>query len=171
MANWTANVVDVKGAFLHGKFTDGEEIFMEVPQGFEKHYPGNVVLRLLKTIYGLKQAAMAFWRMLLRCMQDMGMQRSTADPCLYYDWTDLGLVIILSWIDDNWIVGSKQAVAVTKQELMSHFDCKACGELDEYLGCRLTRTKGGLNSFRMSWCRALRMNLTCQGRSTPHQLS
>ena len=72
MANWTANVVDVKGAFLHGEFTDGEEIFMEVPQGFEKHYPGNVVLRLLKTIYGLKQAAMAFWRMLLRCIKIWG---------------------------------------------------------------------------------------------------
>ena len=77
MANWTANVVDVKGVLLHGEFTDGEDIFMEVSQGFEKHYPGNVVLRLLKTIYGLKQAAMAFWRMLLRCIQDMGMQCST----------------------------------------------------------------------------------------------
>ena len=140
MANWTANVVDVKGAFLHGEFTDadGEEIFMKVPQGFEKHYPGNVLLRLLKTIYGLKQAAMAFWRMLLRCMQDMGMQRSNADPCLSYDWTDHGLVIILSWIDDNLIVGSKQAVSVTKQALMSRFDCEDCGELDEYVGCRLT---------------------------------
>ena len=101
-----------------------------------------MILRLLKTIYGLKQAAMAFWRMLLRCMQDMGMQRSTADPCLYYDRTDLGLVIILSWIYDNLIVGSKQAVAVTKQELMSRFDCEDCGPLDEYIGCRLTRNKG-----------------------------
>ena len=27
MANWTANVVDVKGAFLHGEFTDGEDFF------------------------------------------------------------------------------------------------------------------------------------------------
>ena len=75
-------------------------------------------------------------------MQDMGMQHSTADLCLYYDWTDLGLVIILSWIDDNLIVGSKPAVAVTKQELMSCFDCEDCGELDECVGCRLTRNKG-----------------------------
>jgi hypothetical protein len=142
MANWTANVVDVKGAFLHGEFTDGEEILMEVPKGFEKHYPSNMVLKLLKTMYGLKQAAMSFWRMLLRCMQDMRMQRSTADPCLYYDWTDLGLVIILSWIDDNLIVSSKQAVSVTKQELMSCFDCEDCGELEEYIGCRLMRNNG-----------------------------
>ena len=61
------------------------------------------------------------------------------DPCLYYDWTDLGLVIILLWIDDNLVVGSKQAVAMTKQELMSRFKCKDCRELDEYVGYCLTR--------------------------------
>ena len=85
MAGWVANVVDVKGAFLHGEFTTGEDMFMEVPRGFEKHYEGNVLLRLLKTIYGLKQAAMAFWKMLLRRMENMDMKLSTTDLCLYYD--------------------------------------------------------------------------------------
>ncbi len=70
------------------------------------------------------------------------MKRSTTDPCLYYDWTDLGLVIILSWIDNILIVGSKQAVAMTKHKMMSRFECKDCGELDEYVGCCLTRKKG-----------------------------
>jgi hypothetical protein len=31
---WSAQLVDVKGAFLCGSFKDGEEIFMEVPEGF-----------------------------------------------------------------------------------------------------------------------------------------
>ena len=31
---------------------------------------------------------------------------------------------------------------MTNQELMSCFDCEDCRELDEYVGCRLTRTKG-----------------------------
>ena len=30
LANWTANIVDVKRAFLHGEFTHGEEIYMKV---------------------------------------------------------------------------------------------------------------------------------------------
>ena len=50
-------VVDVQGAFLHGEFEDGETIYMEVPQGFERHYPTGAVLKLCKTIYGLKQSA------------------------------------------------------------------------------------------------------------------
>jgi len=61
MAGWTAYIVDVKGAFLHGDFEDGEKIYMEVPKGFKNYYATNIVLLLLQTLYGLKQAAMAFW--------------------------------------------------------------------------------------------------------------
>jgi hypothetical protein len=60
MASMLAHVVDVKGAFLHGEFEDGEIIHMKVPQGFEKHFPEGSVLLLLKCLYGLKQAAKAF---------------------------------------------------------------------------------------------------------------
>jgi len=71
-------------------------------------------------------------------MKDMNMERSTADPCLYYDWTPDGLVMIVSWIDDNLTVGSNTAVAKTKEGLMSRFDCEDCGELDEYVGYKIT---------------------------------
>ena len=37
MAGWTAEVVDVRGAFLHGQFTDGERVYMEVPRGQREH--------------------------------------------------------------------------------------------------------------------------------------
>jgi hypothetical protein len=62
MAAWAAHLMDVHGAFLKGKFRDGEVIYMKVPQGFEKFYLQNVALLLLRTIYGLVQAALAFWR-------------------------------------------------------------------------------------------------------------
>ena len=61
-------IVDIKGAFLHGHFENGEIIHMSVPKGFKRYYPRDVVLLLLKTLYGLKQAAMAFWRELLKAM-------------------------------------------------------------------------------------------------------
>ena len=60
IAGWVAEVVDVKEAFLHGKISDDEEIFMEVPKEFEKHYLDTAVLKWLKYIYRLKQAAMTF---------------------------------------------------------------------------------------------------------------
>jgi hypothetical protein len=30
----------------------------------------------------------------------MKYNRSKADPCLYYHWTETGLVLWLSWVDD-----------------------------------------------------------------------
>jgi hypothetical protein len=59
-----AHVVDVKGAFLYGEFTNREKIYIELPLGFEEFYAKDEVLLLKKCLYGLKQAAMAFYRKL-----------------------------------------------------------------------------------------------------------
>ena len=143
MGDWTAEVVDVKGAFLHGQFTDGERVYMEVPKGWREHYNSNSVLLLLRTIYGLKQAAMAFWKELLKAMKEIGMERSKADPCMYFSWTQWGLVIIISWIDDNMIVGSKEAVKNVKKMFMEQFECDDVGPLNEYVGNALEYTADG----------------------------
>jgi hypothetical protein len=50
MADWQGEIVDIKGAFLHGEFKDGKVIYMKVPCGFEKFYPDDVVLKLKKCI-------------------------------------------------------------------------------------------------------------------------
>ena len=61
MANWANYLAYVNGAFLMGDFEDDdEEIFMEIPKGFENKYGVDKLLKLLKTIYGLKQAARMF---------------------------------------------------------------------------------------------------------------
>eukprot|EP00957_Ditylum_brightwellii_P120469 9191558-Ditylum_brightwellii.AAC.1 len=84
MADWIGRVNDVKGAFLKGESEEGKKVYIWVPQGFEKYYAKDVVLLLLKAIYGTKQAAMAFWRELLKCMKDMQYMRNGADLCMYY---------------------------------------------------------------------------------------
>jgi hypothetical protein len=37
MMNNDKHMCDVHGAFLHGKFSDGKEIYLKVPEGFEKY--------------------------------------------------------------------------------------------------------------------------------------
>ncbi len=81
-------------------------------------------------------------------MKHMKMKRSTADPCLYHRWTDNGLVLMASWIDDNLIVGSDEAVAKTTNKLMGLFECKDCGKLKDYVGCKITRE--GKHSFKFT---------------------
>ncbi len=44
-------------------------------------------------------------------------------------------------IDINLIIGSKKAVKKTKKDIIERFDCKDCGDIEEYVGCKILRTK------------------------------
>ena len=105
---WTNELVDVKGAFLCGNFQHEKPIYMKVLKGFEQNYSGDVLLLLLRTIFGLKQAARAFWWELTAVLHDMGYLHLPDDPCLYYSWMMTGLVIWLTWIDDCLITGDEK---------------------------------------------------------------
>ena len=72
-------------------------------------------------------------------MKNIDMSQSIADPCLYFNWTEDGLALIISWIHNNLIVGNKKAVSKLKKALTAQFDCGECGELDEYDGCKIIR--------------------------------
>lgn len=141
MSNWTGHVLDVKGAFLRGEFEPGlPPMYMKVPEGFEKFYPKDCVLRLLRTIYGLKEAAMAFWKEMLKAFGHMGYERSNADSCLYFKWTAAGFLIAwLSWVDDCVCFGRANDVKASTDEMKNLFECDDVGEFDEYVGCRVDR--------------------------------
>jgi len=139
MGGWIGELVDVKGAFLHGDFTDGEEIYIETPERFEPWIEPEHVLLLLETIYGLKQAAMAFWRKLLQAFRYMKLEQSRTDPCLYFKWTEHGLTVTISWVDNCLIMGPTKGVTEVKQKFLDSFDCKEIGNMDEYIRCQLTR--------------------------------
>ena len=126
-------------------------IYNKIPEGFEKFYKNDQVLKLNKTCYGLKQAAMQFYRKMVRTMQKLGNERSKADPCLYFKWhAKYGLILWVSWIDDNLVMGTKEAVEEAKQQLMKEFECSDEGELKEYVGCKLDirRDSKGLSSIK-----------------------
>lgn len=52
--NWHLHQMDVRNAFLQGDLH--EEIYMTIPQGFARQH-GNFACKLLKPLYGLKQAS------------------------------------------------------------------------------------------------------------------
>ena len=55
-----AHIVDVCSAFLLELFDNGEPLNAFIPKGWEHKFAGDMVLLLLKTVYGLKQAANCF---------------------------------------------------------------------------------------------------------------
>jgi hypothetical protein len=139
LARWYAELIDVKGAFLHGEFEEGETLYMEIPEGFEQYYPAGFIWLLLRTIYGLKQAAVAFWKQLILAFASMNYSRSKADPCLYFNWTIDGLIVWISWVDGCLVAGKKKGVLIAKGQMTARFDCEEIGEVGEYAGCKVER--------------------------------
>ena len=137
MMGWCMKLLDVQGAFLNGRFQRDEVLYVDVPQGFEAYYPKNVLLKLVRTIYGLKQAAMQFWREMRQAFEHMEYNRSAADPCLYYKWVNKKLTVWITWVDDCLIAGEEEVVEKSKNDMMKLFDCDDIGELKEYVGCKV----------------------------------
>ena len=73
---------DVKTAFLNGELT--EEIYMRQPEGFIEIGNENMVCKLNKSIYGLKQSARVWNLTLDKYLLEMGFNKGEADACFYY---------------------------------------------------------------------------------------
>ena len=73
----------------------------------------------MKTLYGTKQASLQYWRKSNEAFQAMNYERSKADACLHFTWTETGhLNIWVKWVDDNFCVGIKEQVFTAKRNLM-----------------------------------------------------
>jgi Reverse transcriptase (RNA-dependent DNA polymerase) len=131
---WIRYIMNVKGAFLLENIKKGKELYMKIPQGFEKFYAEDDVWLLLKTLYGMKQAAKAFWLVLSRTIKAIAFKRSGADPCLYYKWNNGMLMVIVSWVDDFFIAGCEKEVMIVKENIKKHFECDDIRSIQEYFG-------------------------------------
>ncbi len=105
VAGYAARVIDINAAFLKGELENNKEIYMKIPKGFEKFYPKqDSWLQIKKAIYGLKQSGLYYYRKAKRAMQLNGFERSKADSCLFYAWHTEGLVIWVTWVEDNVVI-------------------------------------------------------------------
>ncbi|SGZ27864.1 BQ5605_C026g10219 [Microbotryum silenes-dioicae] len=72
---------DYDSAFLNGTMT--EDVYIKVPDGWPlAHKPGSV-LKLLKSMYGMKQAPRQWYAAVDDLMKTRGFHHSTSDACLY----------------------------------------------------------------------------------------
>ena len=136
--------MDVANAFLHGDLD--EEIYMQPPPGYLFQGGFNAkdkpVLKLHKSLYGLKQASRQWNVKFSNVLTTNGFVQSLADYSLFTKRTDNSFVALLVYVDDIIITGnSSQEVTNVKNMLHSHFKIRDLGEVKYFLGLEIMRDR------------------------------
>lgn len=77
---------------------------MKQPKGFAAEGAEDLVCKLKKSIYGLKQSSRCWNSTLYKHLKEMGFEQSTSDPCIYMD-TGGDVFCIVVYVDDMVLAG------------------------------------------------------------------
>jgi hypothetical protein len=98
-------------------------------------------LKLLKSLYGLKQAPRNWNKNIVDHIKSIGFTQSILDNCLFVKTVGEETYLISLYVDDILIAGSDpKMITQIKSEFTSHYEMKDLGELNYYLGMKVTRT-------------------------------
>ena len=131
--------IDISSAFTYGDLE--EDIYMHQPEGFQEGGP-NKVLKLKKSLYGLKQAARQWNKKLHSVLGDLGFKRLESDRSLYlYSRQDVRITVPV-YIDDITMASASNAsMDRVVGELKQHFKLRDLGETKFLLGVEITRDR------------------------------
>jgi hypothetical protein len=139
---WEVHQADVKAAYLNADLE--EEVFMWPPLGWKPQQPG-MVWRLLKSLYGLKQAGLNWYRTLCRALRDLGFMRSSVDYCIFFRRSEHGLIATAFHVDDLVFTGNDTSgIESTLVELNDKFQIKRLGLAGWLLGMAVQQSRGEL---------------------------
>ncbi|TPX52460.1 DNA-directed DNA polymerase [Powellomyces hirtus] len=119
-----------------------EEIYMEQPEGFAIAGQEDLVCRLRRSLYSLKQSSRNWNQLLDARLKQLGFVQSNADNCIYAPHAqDPKSALYLLVYVDNMILTSKSMVQINhiKTELSKQFKMTNMGALGLFLGVEITR--------------------------------
>jgi len=132
---WDIQHYDIKMAFLHGVLGDDETAYMEQPPGFESPGQEEWVMRLLKSIYRMRQAGRCWNQTFHKAVTEWGFQRIPCDWCVYICCTPKGTVIFAVHVDDIFsIANPPEENAQFRDQLKSLWDISDLGPAKFALG-------------------------------------
>ena len=101
--NWYIHQLDVQNAFLHGDLN--EVVYMTPPPGLRRQGE-NIVCRLNKSLYGLKQASRNWFSTFSTVIQRTGYHQSKADYSLFTKTQGTSFTAVLIYVDDKLLTGN-----------------------------------------------------------------
>lgn len=129
--------MDAITAFLQGELF--EDIYIKKPEGFRCD---EKVLKLQKSIYGLKQSS-RLWNIKLKgVLLKFGLEQSQIDPCIFYYLKDTKKLYIAVYVDDLLIFSNDNLLKTKlKSCLKNNFEMKDLGAANSFLGLRISRDR------------------------------
>jgi len=116
---------------------------MKQPEGFV--VPGNeqLVCRLKKSLYGLKQARRQWYKRFDTFMIAQGCTRSRYDNCVYFrQYSDGSFFYLLLYVDDILIASKdKSLISKLKSQLSEEFEMKDLGAAKKILSMEIQRDR------------------------------
>ena len=79
--NWTTHQVDYTNAFILAELK--EEMYIEPPKGFLRKDKKDLVLGLLKSLYGLKQPPKSFFDKISEGLMERDFEQSKLEKCIF----------------------------------------------------------------------------------------
>jgi hypothetical protein len=135
---WDMRQMDVKGTYLNGWLK--EELYMKQLPRYDNG--SGRVCRLIKTLYGLKQAGNEWNNEFDGTMKDLAYTNTCSDYCCYIRRQGENFAIVLVWVDDLVVFTNSPAESDhVERELKQKFEIKTLGEPSLLLGMKITRDK------------------------------
>ena len=105
---------------------------MKKPEVFIADGQENLVCKLRKSIYGLKQSPRC-WNSALNAQQKtMGFNQSASDPCIYTSLEEMFILVV--YVDDITLTGKiDERIKEVKNSLDKRFEVKDVGEVHYFL--------------------------------------
>src|SRR6266542_6831122 len=130
--------MDVKTAFLNGNLD--EEVYMIQFEGFVDPANAGKVCKLMKSIYGLKQASRSWNLRFDEVVKEFGFIKNEEEPCLYKKASGSALVFLVLYVDDILLIENDiPLLESTKTSLKMRFSMRDLGEAAYILGIKIYR--------------------------------
>jgi Reverse transcriptase (RNA-dependent DNA polymerase) len=140
--NWDVQHVNIKTAFLHSILPESETVFMEQPPGFEAPGKEDWVMRLLKSIYSMKQASCIWNQTFHKTIVSLGFHHLPCKWCIYRCQTPTGISIFAVDVDDIIVISSSaEENDCFKSQLHTKWEISDLGTVKYALGIAISRNR------------------------------